>query len=264
MTSTTNLSWSRLTTGLNLPTIAVGAVTLTIASLFPRTRRSYNNWYALGPAGFVPHNILGWIVQGLMAVIAKGETLDTSPFRDPKVLRLYDGLDGQSSFLPSSPLPKRSRPNVPFVVFPQRQTDHSAPESIVQQMEAYLHALASANASLLQVKGSRLEGIGNPALYLASGRSHPLLTARMQGEIVHRHYEGSSHMVLSLADAELVLLKGWGERFRLSGVVVPWTYTMVYAPRDEEELEAWKGLVLASARFMYATAREEVQDLKGV
>jgi hypothetical protein len=70
---------------------------------------------------------------------------------------------------------------------------------------------------------------------------------------VHVHHQdGSTHVTLSLADAEEVLAKGWGRRHKLSGVAgkIPYTYLLIYAPRDEEEFEVWKGVVTAGCRFV--------------
>jgi len=42
------------------------------------------------------------------------------------------------------------------------------------------------------------------------------------------------HVCLSPSDAKLVIERGWGERFGLSGSIMPVTYIMVYAPRPGE------------------------------
>jgi hypothetical protein len=75
--------------------------------------------------------------------------------------------------------------------------------------------------------------------------------------------------VLSLVDQKRVIELGWGRRHRLSGSVVPWNYTLVYAPRDAEELEVWKRITIAGARFCRADQggvempkRRDVEDRK--
>ena len=248
------------------PTVPAATVLMTILAItiVPRLHQSYTIWYNLGPAGAIPRNILGWLVQGLVNPLAYSDPLSLSLFRQASIVKLY-GANGQRSFLPGYKLPYRngSRPHVPagFVVVPQRQTAQKGSPEMICQMEAYMRFLAQANPQLLKIESSRLEGVGNPALFLADGLSNPLVGGNMRGELVHRHGEGSSHMVLSLADAEEAVKKGWSQRFRLSNVIlVPATYVMVYAPRNEEELAIWKSLVLASARFILANESTELMD----
>jgi len=75
-------------------------------------------------------------------------------------------------------------------------------------------------------------------------------------EIAHLHEsEGSMHVCLSLPDAKLVIERGWGERFGLSGSIVPVTYIMVYAPhqgegKEEEEVKIVEGIIRAGVKFM--------------
>jgi hypothetical protein len=74
-------------------------------------------------------------------------------------------------------------------------------------------------------------------------------------EIVHLHpLDGSLHMSLAPLDAKLVIEKGWGERFPLSGTIIPFTYIMVYAPRSGEneavESEIVERIIMAARGFM--------------
>jgi len=62
------------------------------------------------------------------------------------------------------------------------------------------------------------------------------------------------HVSLSPVDAKLVIERGWGQRFGLSGTVLPVTYVMVYAPRQGEEeegdLNVVERIVGAAVKFM--------------
>ena len=60
------------------------------------------------------------------------------------------------------------------------------------------------------------------------------------------------HVSLSPPDAKLVIERGWGERFGLSGSVLPVTYIMVYAPRPGEvkEAETVERIIRAGVKFM--------------
>jgi hypothetical protein len=62
------------------------------------------------------------------------------------------------------------------------------------------------------------------------------------------------HISLSPPDAKLIIERGWGERFGLSGTIVPVTYVMIYAPRlgdkEEEYCKVVERIVRAGVRFM--------------
>lgn len=60
-------------------------------------------------------------------------------------------------------------------------------------------------------------------------------------------------MTLSFADAEEVIVKGWGERHRLSGTdLIHLGYTMVYVPRSVAETEVLQRIFQAGVEFMKA------------
>ena len=67
------------------------------------------------------------------------------------------------------------------------------------------------------------------------------------------------HLTLHPADSRAVLEAGWGERHPLSrgGAFerfVPENFVMVYAPRDEEEIEMVVRLILAARWFVSGKA----------
>lgn len=220
--------------------------------------QSYRGWLALGRGG-VPYNIFGWAAQGLLQLIARHDVRDPAPFTRADLQPKY-GPQGNVGFLDasasSSPLPRRngSRPDVPSYVAPQRQMNEQGSAEMQGKMRVFLEEVVSANSDTVVLKTSGLEGKGTPAIFLAESVTLPPLLKRTKGEVVHIHPESSSHVVLSLADAEDAVRKGWAERHPLSGVVFPWTYVMVYAPRDEEEFAVWKRFIKASLGFIAATS----------
>ncbi|KAK4145530.1 uncharacterized protein C8A04DRAFT_10563 [Dichotomopilus funicola] len=219
----------------------------------------------------------------------------------PTVVAFYAPL-GQTSFLfPLHPqednnedndnnngtLPPRSgsRPDVPGLVVPQRQTTEKGGPELVRRMERFLVELAEANGgggaaaagsgggdggkgqewALLEMKPSRLEGKRHQALFLRESAVRiPKFMGGVGGEIAHVHPEGSSHVTLSLVDAEEAVAKGWAERHRLSGVrkILPWSYIMVYAPRDDDEFVVWQRLVVAGCRFVSGGRTIEIPSKK--
>lgn len=233
---------------------------------------SYRGYLALGPGG-MPYNPLGWAIQGLLQLIARWDTRATAPFRDPAKQKPY-APHGTTPFLPaarrsasSSPLPRRAgdRPDVPGYVAPQRQVTQQGGEDMRERMTAFLGALAARNPGFLTIKPSGLEGVGTPALWLdregPAAAEPPAYLRGTKGELAHVHPEASSHVTVSLADAEELVRLGWAERHRLSGVAgtgIPLGYVMVYAPRDEAELGVWKAAVRAGLLFVAAGAGREV------
>lgn len=245
-----------------LITAAAAAAALGLLPVVSLAADSYRGFLALGPGG-LPHNVLGWLVQGVLQVFARHDTRDPSPLARPAVQALY-APHGRTSFLRGgAELPERQppRPIVPGYVAPQRQTtDVGAPETVAR-MTAFLRAVAAANPDLLAIKPSGLEGVGTPALWLVEDGTTvqvPAYMARIRGEIAHVHHEGSSHVTLSPADAEVAVRRGWAERHMLSGVkaALPWGYVLLYAPRDRSERDIWAGLVMAGCRFVCAGAAE--------
>lgn len=231
--------------------------------------KSYRGFLALGPGG-MPFNALGWAIQGLLQLIAKWDTRSPTPFSKPANQKPYEP-HGTTPFLAASPLPQRKgdRPEVPGYVAPQRQTSQQGGEDTRERMTAFLGALAARNQGLLVLKPSGLEGIGTPALWLdrEAGVEPPAyLRGMIKGELAHVHPEASSHVTVSLADAEELTRKGWAERHRLSGVAaagIPLGYVMIYAPRDEAEFDVWKGVVKAGLLFVGAgIGREVVVDVE--
>lgn len=110
------------------------------------------------------------------------------------------------------------------------------------------------NSKSLELGPSQIEG-GAPALFITSQdyTSGHASCSRSPREVFHSHCstEGSSHAVLSAADAKLVLDKGWGEKHGLSGraLGLPLNYVMVFAPRNPQELKIVEMIARAAARY---------------
>lgn len=220
----------------------------------------------------MPYNIFGWALQGALQLIAHWDTRDPSPFTKPKNRRAYEPHGSRTFF--TSPIPERGiapagtkdgRPEVPGYVAPQRQITQQPlgkhGEEMRRRMERYLEDLAGANPGVLVLKPSGLEGIGTSAVWLdtTTKQGLPKFMKVVKGETVHVHPECSSHITLSMADAEEVVRKGWAELHRLSGVAgMPWSYVMIYAPRDDKEYEVWQAIVRAGVQFVCACAGREV------
>ncbi|KAM0487693.1 hypothetical protein ACHAP7_001499 [Fusarium lateritium] len=216
--------------------------------VFRIAARDYRGYLALGPGG-LPHNVVGWLGQMLLKPLRK-EPLGTSCY-DEKAFE-EAGPNGHVAFLSDKDLPVREapRPVLGSWAVPSRQVSDIADESIVERYQEFLRSLASETPSKLRIATSIAERRG-PALFAtSSGELHPI-AKRTKGEIGHMHAsDGSMHVNLAPKDAKLVLERGWGQRHPLAGGILYLGNVMVYAPRNEEELEIVERITRAGVRFM--------------
>lgn len=223
--------------------------------------QDYCAYVALGPHG-LPANGWGWRRQLRLSLVARRDTTVPAPYNLGKEADTHD----KTQFLPQSHneglswRPGNKAPVVPGFTAPQRQTTDVASEATKKAMHAYLDELVAVNSQMLLGTLSQFEG-PVPAIavkeILEGDKKKELYGKAIQwtrGEMLHVHPpDGSTHLVLALADQKTVIELGWGARHRLSGTrYLPWNYTFVYAPRNEEELKVWKKIVNAAAKFCCA------------
>lgn len=225
--------------------------------------QDYRSYIALGPHG-LPDTFWGWYRQLRMTRFSRKDTTIPAPYDFDSVAGPHDA----TSFLPKNHAgalswrPGNKAPRVPGFVAPQRQVTDQAIAATKKAMYNYLDALAAANSKLLQIQTSVLEG-PVPALAFRgfeekAESNKPKILGHTRGEMCHIHPpDGSTHLVLGLADQKRVIELGWGRRHRLSGGgMLPWNYTFIYAPRDEDEMDVWKTIVVAATRFCCADIAE--------
>ncbi|KAK2616413.1 hypothetical protein QQS21_000655 [Conoideocrella luteorostrata] len=228
---------------------AVGLAALIIAY------RDYRAYVALGSHG-LPDNFWGWKKQLMMTLMARKDTTVAAPYDIEGVKENY-GPNATTSYF-NTALEQRpgSRPQIPGFVAPQRQVTATASAKMKEQMFSYLKELTSENSSTLQSELSVLEG-PVPAVQLKKGLDLPKYLEVTRGEMIHVHpADGSTHLILSLEDSRSVIERGWGQRHRLSGRWLGWGYTLVYAPRNQDEFELWKNVTCAAARYCCAEISE--------
>lgn len=128
---------------------------------------------------------------------------------------------------------------------PHRQLDQTPPAALHERLLQRLLAIAGTahGDSLVSVPGAR-------ALFLPPESNGNDRYGFIRGhEFAHLHppSDGSLHVVLAPDDAAQVLRCGWGELhpWAVTGRILP-TVTMVYAPRDEREMEVVLEIVAAS------------------
>ena len=232
-----------------LTTVAISAIPLLSHAI-----ASYRGFIAVGRGG-IPNNIFGWLIQLAGQPIGWRNMTSLEPYHDPKAIAQF-GPHGRKSFLGDAPLPQRrgDRPEVPTYVAPQRQTSETCREADVERLNLILADVANQNSDLLAIRNSVLELKDSMALWLnVDVVSPPSYLARAtKGELFHVHHEGSAHTILSLADAEAAVRQGWAQRHKLSGVTLPLSYVLIYAPRDDDEVQIWRRFVGAAVGFAAA------------
>ncbi|KAK6222610.1 hypothetical protein LQW54_000790 [Pestalotiopsis sp. IQ-011] len=235
---------------LRAAAIATGAVVIPLLVL---AYNDYNYYCSMGPHG-MPNNFWGWKRQLSLAPKARKDTTVPAPYDQAEAARGFGPKSTESFF--NRPLEARAgpRPEVCSFVAPQRQMTERCTEAMKRAMNAYLDRLVLENSDLLQRENSLLEG-PVPAVQVKKGVTTPECLKKTRGELIHVHPpDGSTHLVLSLPDSARVIEQGWEQRHRLSGgPLLQWGYTLLYAPRNEEEFALWKEVVAAATRFTTST-----------
>lgn len=147
-----------------------------------------------------------------------------------------------------------ARPKTYYAI-PHHQLDQTPePGLYTSLVERFLALPNTTNGpSLISVPGAR-------ALFLCDGPCNERAFLRGR-EFAHVHppEDGSFHMVLSPEDCEHVLATGWGELHPLAARgQIEKTTVMVYAPRDEAEVETVLAITGAAQRFAM-TPTDEVR-----
>ena len=96
------------------------------------------------------------------------------------------------------------------------------------------------------------------ALFLNAKQNVPAVSAKCGGEMAHIHESDlSAHLLMSFADAKEVISKGYGERHRMSGsAVIPLGYTLVYVPRNLQELDVLMRIFEAAILFAMSSGEK--------
>ncbi|OAP60448.1 hypothetical protein AYL99_05450 [Fonsecaea erecta] len=227
--------------------------------------RDYHAFLALGPGG-APYNVMGWAVVSMLRLFALSKRGATQVSDYP--------TEGAHEDIKNLPNRKGARADVGGVV-PHRQLSQHPPDEMKPYITNLFRNAVIQNSRLIEERRSLYEK-HNSALFVrpdvlanedpaAPKPSQTAYTAR--GECGHVHPDYSIHLYLSPADARHVIEKGWGERHRLSkprtAVVnfekahIASTYILIYGPRDTDEVEVVRTILLNSLRFM--TGREDVE-----
>ncbi|KAF7330470.1 hypothetical protein MVEN_02486300 [Mycena venus] len=209
---------------------------------------NYLKFLALGKSGLSPLGPLGWIIAVTLTAFGR-ETVSTAEYEKASIKERW--LE--------TPVERRgARPLTGWHCVPHRQIDRMPTDEIAKRLKAIFEKHVAANPNLVQTTLSPHEKTV-PGMIIHPDIPSPHKDA-IQGlrEIAHIHpIDHSLHVILSPADSKTAIDLGWAERHPLSGVSrflpLPSGYLLVYAPRDEEELEVVERILVASMGYMTAS-----------
>lgn len=167
-------------------------------------------------------------------------------------LHARQGETGDVQVLGGLPARAGRRPRVAPHPVPHRQLNDHAPPQVLARLVAAFDAAVARDPARLRWALSHFER-NNRAVTLAENICCHADAATTNGEIAHIHpSDGSMHMVLSASDAAFVVGHSWGERHSLAGIALglPTTYTLIYAPRDDHEVEIDTTILNAAVTYM--------------
>ncbi len=204
--------------------------------------RDYQSWLALGPGG-VPYNLQGWAQVTWMRLWKKNPL-------DPQLFADKIGKKGDIAALGQLPNRAGNRPTIDPHPVPHRQKDQFSDEHTRKDLTALFDGMIASQPQLLHYQKSTFER-RNDAIFLRDPEKGTLNT-KAQGEVGHIHpSDGSMHITLSPSDAKTVLEAGWGELHSLAGDggPLPFTYLMIYSPRNKEELVVIEQILKAAVQY---------------
>lgn len=214
-------------------TSSILALALTTLLLLTYFYYDFQDYLALGPGG-TPSTVFGY---------TKVKALGLFALQNPYACAADD--DDQSGYLSS--LPYRGPRPMTKGIAPHRQIDQRVDDVLYQTL---LEALQSLGSDTIKVGRSHFEKYSE-ALF-ATGPNR----ITQHGEICHSHpIDGSMHLTLHPSDVKVVLDAKWGERHPLARGgrferFVPETFVMVYAPRNQRDIETVVEIVKASAWYV--------------
>ncbi|TID21505.1 hypothetical protein E6O75_ATG04900 [Venturia nashicola] len=199
-------------------------------------RSDYDAFCALGPGG-TPSTFPGYLRIKFLGLFA---------LRNPYIPPAIPSAINRTPYLTKLPRRAGARPIVRGIA-PHRQIDQKISSRLFEELLARISQLGVTHKGLRNGT-SCLEKHG-PGLFAQTPVNR---TRHCYDEIMHAHpSDGSMHLCIHPADAALVLSQAWGERHPLSKGgwlerFVPPGFVMVYAPRNEEEVEIIMRIVKAA------------------
>ncbi|KAJ4344339.1 hypothetical protein N0V95_006130 [Ascochyta clinopodiicola] len=215
----------------------------------------FKSWQSHGTGG-TPPTLQGYLKirrWGLYLLYKRQNLLDPSPIPDTGISYIKPGKVPERSGLP---------PSITRWTLPQRQQPQPITEGALSELKTLMHTFASTSpySEYIETRPSKTEGGTGPAIYVKPDvKTINPVAHKIFYEVAHVHpSENSLHVYVSPKDAKTVVSRGWGQRFPVTWLAPP-SWIMVYAPRNEMELEVVKEIVRAAICHAVGT---EVSDVK--
>ncbi|KAH8673337.1 hypothetical protein BX600DRAFT_508614 [Xylariales sp. PMI_506] len=247
---------------LGSPKLSSCSIQIGMTDIASRAGQDFLAWKSFGTGG-TPPTLAGYLKMTSLRIrirlLSSYDELDASGLSSsgPSYLKSAAGGGGSSGISSSNPLPRRAGGRAPLMprILPQRQRPEPVDPATAARLHGLVSALAAERPDLLEVLPSHTEGRTTDGLYARADLPLDQLNAAAAGdpilrrEIAHAHpAEHSLHAFLSPADARKVVEAEWGQRFSLPHVNPGWV--MVYAPRNEAELEVVERIVRAAVGWV--------------
>ena len=248
---------SHIQSDIQLSTLLPALIILALVYYFVKmVWLDYKYFLSLGPGG-VSSSPAGYLKLCGLRIIA----MDKKRTLCAPENQLKTSITSYFKGIRQLPHRRNIRPIVVGVV-PQRQLNQRGSREEIKEFQARLAGLALSNPGQLRIGQSCIEkhSVGLFLSPLAPGicfhrdratnayKISERATKGMPPEILHTHdIDGSLHLTLHPTDLALVIKQGWGERHPLAGKTCPVGFTLIYAPRDEEDFTVVLEIVKAAA-----------------
>lgn len=206
--------------------------------------------------GGTPPTIQGYLKirrWGLYLLYKRQNLLDPSVIPDTGVAYIKPGKVPERSGSP---------PHIIRWTLPQRQFPETITEGALKALSNLMQTFAASApySDYIETRPSKTEGGTGPAIYVKPDvKTINPMAHKIFYEVAHVHPKDNSlHVYVSPKDAKTVVSRGWGQRFPVTWLAPP-SWIMVYAPRDERELEVVKEIVRVA--ICHAIG-EEVSNVK--
>ncbi|KAK4547303.1 hypothetical protein LTR36_000958 [Oleoguttula mirabilis] len=231
-----------------LKLVAIFTALTAVLTLLLHLYREYLAFVSLGPGGTPP------TIAGFLRVKVLGCFALQNPYQPAPIPPRFKDSPG---YLVNLPIRQAPRPETRGIA-PHRQITQKPSKAVYEKLAQEIQNMGASNDNLL-IGTSCFEKHGTGLFSVSPAKR------TCQGEICHAHpSDGSMHMTLHPADAKTVLEAGWAERHPIARGgwferFVPGGFLMVYAPRNDEEIETVMRIVKAAAWFV--SGRDGVREI---
>ncbi|KAJ4324301.1 hypothetical protein N0V94_001359 [Neodidymelliopsis sp. IMI 364377] len=215
----------------------------------------FKSWQSYGTGG-TPPTLQGYLKirrWGLYLFYKRQNLLDPSPIPDTGTAYIKPGRVPERPGFP---------PYTTRWTLPQRQHPQPITQGALSELNGLMQTFATAApySEYIETRPSKTEGGTGPAIYVKPDvKTINPVAHKIFYEVAHVHPKDNSlHVYVSPKDARTVISRGWGQRFPVTWLAPP-SWIMVYAPRNEMELEVVKEIVRAAVCHAVGM---EVSDVK--